>query len=412
MIRFSSSIHRRIFPIVLLAGGAASAACSTQVDIAASAASTGAGGATSSGIAATSTASASTSSSSSSSGVIGDLHCRPGEGAIVAGTSGTQTAVAVQIEGAWSQVPGAVPGHAFQSVAYVDVYRRLEVLWTEQSGGADHAHFVGTQDGVAFETHDVVAWHPHAAAPIFPVGPSILVGRDDQGTSLAYYDPDAFDWTPWQTTSFLPTAAAAAGSATLLVGVAPSHALCEVTLDATATWGPTHCHAELLVWTGGEIPAAPPHLAALPGGDVVAIYATSYIDLAAAIFHAGVWSTPLPLKLPEQSVSNAVTATADGDVLVGVVSTAGKLDVIRFSPVTGWGTSIAVATDVVIGQELAAAPGICGDDAIFAYASGSVDGTINVARVRGDAAATTTIATLPGDPLSQITLATRQADSL
>lgn len=84
---------------------------------------------------------------------------------------------------------------------------------------------------------------------------------------------------------------------------------------------------------------------------------------------------------------------------------------IRFSPATGWGASIAVAADVVIGQELAAAPGICGDDALFAYASGSVDGTINVARVRGDAAATTTLVTLPGDPLSQITLATRQGTS-
>jgi hypothetical protein len=417
MDSFTTSIRRRLAPCLLLAGAAGVAACSAQVDVAQSAGRTGAGGSTSSGLTATSTTSATTSSSVSSSGSggsggsIGPLTCLPGEGAIVVGNSNQHAVVAVQHQGTWSEIPTAVGGGVIETAAYVDVYHQLSVFWAESALGVYQAHFIRTIDGTTVEAHDVQGWHPLSHSPLYTVGSSILVGRDTLGeTSLAYFDPDAMDWIAWLSTPFNPTSAAAipALGATVLVGMGLGNVLCDVTLDSSIAWGPMQCHPELPVATGKEIASPPPQVVALSSGDALAVYFTSYVDLTAAVLHAGQWSAPVTTKLPDQSLSFAVTSTPSGDALAAVVFTSGNVAALRFSAAAGWGAPIAIDSGASTQQRLAGAPGICGDDAVFAYSAGGIDGEVRVARVRGDAAETTKVAKLVEDMPFQISLATRR----
>jgi hypothetical protein len=412
MNSFSTSTRGRLAPrLLLVLGAAGAAACSTQVDVAASAAATGAGGSTSSGPTTTSATSATTSSSvGSGGGGIGPLACPNGDGAIVVGSSNQQAVVAVQTKGTWSEIPSAIPGGAIETAAYINVYHQYGVLWTESVNGVDQAHFLDTNDGTSIETHDVVDWHPQSSAPLFNVGVSALVGSDAEGTSLAYYDSDAMDWTTWTSTPFKPTSAAvsSATGAVVLVGTALGNTLCDVTLDSTITWGPMKCHPELPVFLGNEIPVAAPQIVALAGADMVAVYHKSYLELTAVVLHEGQWSKPFDTTLPEQSLASAVTSTPAGDVLAAIVYTNGALGALRFSPKTGWGSSLPIDTGLPVTQRLAAAPGICGDDALIAYATGEIGGELRVARVRGDASATTTVAKLVADTSYRLSLATQR----
>lgn len=416
MHHFTTSIHRSHLALLVLAGAAGLAACSGQVDVpqSASGTSTGAGGSASSATSGpTSTSATSSSTGAGGSGSIGPLACLPGEAAIVVGTGYHHSALAVLSQGAWTGAPDVVPA-ATQTAAYVDVYNQLAVFWTEQSGGVDRAHFARTEDGASFDTHEVQGWHPKSNTPLFRAGDSTLVGSVAQGTSVAYYDPDAMDWYAWQSTStpFTVTSAATltTSGAVVLAGFGYEHDLCDVTLDAaTTTWGAAKCHPEIHVWLGNEIPTMPPQLVALPSGDAVAVYFTSYGDLTATVLQDGQWSSPVTTKLPDQSLSFAVTSTPAGDVIAGVVLTSGDLVALRFSPAAGWAAPIAVDTGASISLGFAAATGICGDDALFAYSAGESDGELRVARVRGDAAETTTIAKFVEDYPLSLSLATRRS---
>jgi hypothetical protein len=420
MRSFTTSIHRSLLAPLAFAGGLA--ACSGQVDVTPGAGGSGAGGSPSSTTTSASPTSASTSSSTGTGGSggssIGPLTCLPGEGAIVVGSSSYQSAVAVAVldQGTWTEAAGVVPTARY-TAAYVDVYNQLAVFWLEQKGVVDQAHFARTKDGTAFDFHDVDGWHP-LSSPLFRANDSTLVGRDAQGTSLAYYDSDAMDWYAWQSAPLPFTVSSAATLATsgavVLVGFNNKQELCDVTLDAGAAWGAPSCHPELHVTTGQEIPSPPPQLVALPSGDAVAVYFTSYGDLTATVLHDGQWSAPITTTLPDHSLSFAVTSTPAGDVIAGVVLTLGDVAALRFSPAAGWAAPIAIDTytDTGIGfskfQEPAAATGICGDDALFAYLAGGIDGEVRVARVRGDAAETTKVAKFVEDIPVKLSLATRR----
>jgi hypothetical protein len=421
MRTLTPSIPRRVFPALALAGAAALAACDGQVELAESAGTSGSGGGasaattTATATATTATSTATTTSSSAgaggSGGSIEPLDCQPEDGAIVVGTSYQGSAIAVLSQGAWSKAAHVVPAAA-QIAAYVDVYHQLGVFWIEPGNGVDHAHFTRTKDGSAFEPHEVFGWQPSASAPLFRAGDHALVGADAEGTSVAHYDSDAMDWDVWgsQPVPFTVSSAATltTSSSTVLLGFDAKHDLCDLTIDAaTAAWGAAKCHPELHVATEQEIPSPPPQLVAFPNGDAVAVYFTSYVELTAAVLHAGKWSAPVTTTLPDQSLSFAVTSTPSGDVFAGLVLTSDEVVALRFSPAAGWTAPIAIDTGAHNVQRPAAATGICGDDALFAYSAGGIDGEIRVARVRGASSETTTVAHFVESMPSQISLATR-----
>lgn len=413
----TTSIHHLV-SLFLVAGVAGSvAACNGGVDIEQTSGGTGSGGSTSSGFTSTGSSPSSTStsnSSSSSAGGAGGMDspaCAPGEAAIViAGASeGSSSAVAVQSEGAW--LPEKLIDGGPQTVAYVDVNHRLAVAWVGFSPTGSEAHFTSTSDGTDFDLHDIPAWHPYVSSPLFSVDPAVLVGRDDQGTSLAHYDSGAMSWAPWLSTPFVPSSGAtveALGSkTTVLVGAGPNQELCDISLDLdSAAWGTVKCHPELPHVIGGELPL--PQVVALPNGDVVVVYPTSSVELSAVVLHQGQWSKPVPSSSSTAAASLAVTATPSGDVLAGVISTSGEVSSRRFSPGVGWSAPIQIDKNA-LATWISAAPGICGDDALFAYIMGAGGPAVRVARVRGDATETTPVAHLVESIPTGVSIATRRA---
>jgi hypothetical protein len=408
MRTFTTSTHRRFFPALLLAGLAAVAACSTQVETTPTSSGTGTGGTTSSSIAASTT----TSSSTGGSGSLGPLACAPGEGAIVVGSSYDQASVSVLNDGAWIEDATSFPAPQL-TAAYVDVYNRLGVFWTSHALDVESAHYLTTKDGASFDTHDVPTWAPPAYIPLFSIGTYGLAGRDNQGLTTARYDADAMNWYPWAATKFeaMSGAALATSPDIVFIGVNDSYELCDLTLIAGDSFGPTSCHPELKVWLGDDLPAPPPKLVALPDGDAVAIYATSFVDITAVVLHDGKWSSPVTAALPQFMYSFAAAVAPSGDVLVGMTGGASQLHAMRFSPGAGWGATILIADGAHIpAQDIAAAPGICGDDALFAYATDEANGEIRVARVRGSASATTKVGSLVNAVPTRLSLATRPSN--
>jgi hypothetical protein len=107
----------------------------------------------------------------------------------------------------------------------------------------------------------------------------------------------------------------------------------------------------------------------------------------------------------------ASAATPAGDVFAGLVATSGNVYALRFSPATGWAAPIAIDAGASPEQRPAAATGICGDDALFAYSAraSNGDGEVRVARVRGNATETTAVAKLVNEDVpNQMSLATRR----
>ncbi len=327
------------------------------------------------------------------------------------GTSYQGSAIAVLNQGAWGKAAHVVPG-AVQTAAYVDVDHQLNVFWVEAANGVSHAHFTRTKDGSAFDPHEVLGWQPSASAPLFRAGDYTLIGTDANGTSRAYYDSDAMDWHV-EDSKPLPFTVSSAATlsvfSTVLLGYNDQRDLCDLTIDTgtSPTWGDAKCHPELHVATAQEIPSPPPQLVAFPNGGAVAVYFTSYTELTAVVLHAGEWSAPVTTKLPDQSLSFAVTSTPSGDVFAGLVLTSEEVVALRFSPTAGWTAPITLDTGATTVQRPAAATGVCGDDALFAYSAGGIDGEIRVARVRGSSSETTTVAHFTESVPSQLSLATR-----
>ena len=341
--------------------------------------------------------------------VIGEPMCGTDEGAIVvAAAAGTGT-VAIQSAGSWTKdIP--VPGPPWRVATYVDVYHQLAALWIDPPGGRGdlHAHFMSTFDGSSFESHDVFGWAPLPTAPVLSPGGPYLVGGVAGGTSVAYFDPDASDWhAAAGTIAFDASSAALAPNGDLvLVGLGSSYELCEVSLVGFR-WGAVHCHPEMPVATGGEIPVTRPAIVALPDGDMVAIYYPSTTALAATTLHEGSWSVPVTTSSDAIGVSFAAAATPEGHVVAAVVSTAGDVSTIRYTREAGWGTPFAVDQGGLVQQELSAATGICGDDVLVAYSMASTE--VHVARVRGSTSETISVASPADVQPDRVSIATRRS---
>jgi hypothetical protein len=397
----SISIRRLLAPTLLLAGVAA---CTTPIVEPPVSGGPGEAHATSSG-------------GDGGGGPIAPAMCLPAEAIIVAAITPKQTAVAVQSAGTWREDVMPLPA-ARQAVAFLDESNLLDVLWIDRTYGIDHTHVAKTRYGTSFEAHPVL-WHPEATTRILGVTDPYLVDRDDFGAGVSAYfnselsNPLWADSTLLDATSF---AVRSGGKSMLFVGPGADGALCEHSLSlANDIWGQQLCHPEIRVGSDGHAPVAGPLIVALPDDDVVAVYfpAGTSSTLGATVLHdkdyLGHWSAPVTTTSPAIALSFAAVATPTGEVIVGVVSLLGEVSAIRFSPRQGWSAPIAIDAGASPGQRLAVAGGICGDDALIAYAAGGSDGEVRVARVRGDLAETTTVARLTDDMPRELSIATRSS---
>jgi hypothetical protein len=328
----------------------------------------------------------------------------------VASTGNEHGVVAVMHDGAWSKDSSVVSGPAY-ATTYVDAYHHLGVFWT---GTGWKSHFAATADGTTFDAHDVQGWEPYAGDPFAAVTTDVLLGADAGGTSLARFDPDAFDWYPYlsSTSAIRVTAAAPFGGTgeMLVVGLGPNQELCDVaTIDGA--WGEVHCRDDIhpAQAVGGEINVTLPQAATLPNGDVVVLYYHQQdqggVTLAATTLHAGAWSAPDLASGPNTGIAFAAAATTAGDVMVAIG--AGYAAALRYAPGKGW--SAPISLDAHAGYDVSVARGVCGDDALIAYVGGDTGHEVRLARVRGDVAEATTIADLGEDYPTHVSIATRPA---
>jgi hypothetical protein len=356
-------------------------------------------------------------------GATGASACLPDEGIIVVGGSPTQTTVVAQTAGRWR---GAIhfPGSK-QALAYLSPSNQLAVLWTDQTYGIDHAHFTRTSDGPefdtvegnSFETSEFTDWRPDVTSRILDVEGVYLVDRDQWGAGVSQLDLNTQTWRSLDSTLLDATSVAIkpADPSFMFVGPGEGGALCEYTRSVSANaWFPLTCHPEIPVAGGGDSPFTGPQAVALPKGDVVIVYlpARSPATLGATVVpngnHDRPWLAPEITASPAIGLSFAAAATPSGGVIVGVVSALGEVSMLRYQPKHGWSKPILIDTIAGPTQQIAAAPGICGDDAVIAYATPGPEGNLRVARVREHAVATMTVATFTGDAPLRLSVATRQ----
>ncbi|MDC0740633.1 hypothetical protein [Polyangium mundeleinium] len=382
------------------------AACGSEVETEA----TGAGGGGSASSGGTSVSSSSTGGSGGSGGLPAPT-CAPGEAAIVAAVGWQSGQVIVHHEGKWTTPSYPMQG-ADRMTTYVDVYGHLGVFWTETSTDSALSHFMVTGDGTKFDLYDVEGWFPLVPSPVLTVGVSLLMGNAGEGSSLAHFDPDAYDWYPYpKLAPFELTSAVRTISegSVLGVGLSNLNELCDAQVfwSDGGGWTEPHCRADVKVFMGNEIPVAPPQAVVLPNDDVVVVYHESYARIAATRFHDGVWSAPESISLEIQSLEPAITATPGGDVIVALPSTSGALSALRYVPGVGWGELVTIDPTASSTVSIGAAPGICGDDALIAYAGGGIDGEVRVARLRGETAEVSTIGSFTEQAPKNIRMTTR-----
>ncbi|HVK69909.1 MAG TPA: hypothetical protein VM694_35865, partial [Polyangium sp.] len=374
----------------------------------------GGGGSASSASSGDTSVSSSSTGGSGGSGGSGGLPaptCAPGEAALVAAAGWQSGRVAVHHAGAWTKPAYPMQG-ADRMTTYVDVYGHLGVFWTETSTDSALSHFMVTSDGAKFDLYDVEGWFPLVPSPVVTVGVSLLLGNAGEGSSLAHFDPDAYDWYPYpKLAPFELTSAVRTYTegSVLGVGLGPQNALCDAQVFWAdgGGWTEPHCRDDIKVFMGNEIPVAPPQAVVLPNDDVVVVYHETYARIAATRLHDGVWSAPESIKLEIQSLEPAVTATPAGDVIVALPSTSGALSALRYVPGMGWGELVTIDKAASSTLPIGAAPGICGDDALIAYASEGIDPEVRVARIRGEMAEVTTVSSFTEEVPRQISIRTR-----
>jgi hypothetical protein len=352
-------------------------------------------------------------------GPIAPAACVGAEAMLVAATTPKQTVVAVQIAGTWLGGLTRLP-IARQAVAYLDLRNRLAVLWIDRTYAIEHTHSTATSQGTSFEAHDVFDWHPEATTRILGMTDPYLVDRDDSGAGVAFLLSSSAG-IPWANSTLLDATSFAVregiqsgGPSMLFVGPGAAGELCDHSIDLDdQIWRDPRCHPDILVASAEHAPVAGPLLVTLPNGDVVAVHfpagtsSTLGATLLAEEAYLSAWTVPVLTTTPAIGLSFAAAATPGGEVIVGVISALGDLAALRFSPSHGWGAPMAIDTGVPPGQRISVATGICGDDALIAYAVGGSDGEIRVARVRGKLTEATTIARLAGDRPSALSLVTR-----
>lgn len=345
----------------------------------------------------------------SGAGPIGPLACAPRANAIVAATSSGSTRATVMYDGTWTE-PTLTLAPAWRIATYVDVYEHLGVFWVGTDKDPPNAHFAATYDGTQTSVYDSTSWSPFPYGVLQAAGP-FMAGTVEGGTEVAYMDADAFDWYPLGGTSDLVATSAASPPGTgdvITVGIEDG-VLCDQQFISFETWGSKQCYFDTPVveLIAGEVPVSEPQVLALPDGRVVVVYYTPQSSLALAVAEReeGGWSTGVDTT----SVSPRFTAVAtpNSEVLVFTPMSDG-LHALRYSPSQRQWTGDFVIDSGADFSTLAAAPGVCNDDALVAYSTG-LDAEVRVVRVRGEQSETRTVFQFVESQPYQLSVTTRVA---
>lgn len=338
---------------------------------------------------------------------LGPFACAATAGAIVAASSQGSTRAAVMSAGSWTEPTLTLPA-AYRITSYVDVYQHLGVFWIGTDPDAPSAHFATTFDGTDTTMFDATSWSPLSYGVLQPAGP-FMVGSVEGGAQLAYMDADLFDWYPISGGSDLLASSAANPPGTgdvFTVGV-ENETLCDQQFISFETWGAKQCHGDrpVVEYWAGEVPVTPPQVIALPNGRVLAVHYTPQSSLALAVVERqdGGWAPRADTT--SVSVAFAAAATPDSELLVFTALSDG-LHALRYSPSEQrWTADLVIDTGADFSQ-LVAATGVCGDDALVAYATG-LDAEVRVVRVRGDQAETRSLFSFVESQPYQLSVATR-----
>jgi hypothetical protein len=318
--------------------------------------------------------------------------------------------------GAWTAPhpidPASVVG------AYLDQSHELGAYWVDLSGDGRDTR---TEDGTTFDAVSApTTFTPGQGTSITllhdpsPGGRVWMVNPRSTLITLAYLDPMTADWVPFVGTGtpFVgDVGATIVGGYIVLAGPGQQGELCEISFDLTNdVWTTPHCDMTIPVASGQTaegVPITGPIAVGVPvlGGLLVVVYAVPGGGIS-AVERMGpapgsAWMPPWgPVTGPEVGVIFAAAAFPSGEtgmVEVGLISPYGDVSTMELRPAidpevpSGWWTTPMVVDHAAseLGP-IAVCPGICGDDALVAYAWEVPEGphTTRVARVRGGAAAT------------------------
>ena len=321
------------------------------------------------------------------------LKCAPGEGMIVAAGSDKRHVVAT-FESSWVPSGSREPGGDLE--AFVDESRTFGVLLFDK----DKTPLVERgKDAATLQTTLVQSWFPR---PWLISAPSIkgarFFGTLPNGVgSVARFDvasldvveqavvPANMEWTGLTVDS---------SGAPAVVGLGAG-ALCTAQAGAEGPFSAPLCRPSVVPDNLPDypIPYTRPQIVTLTNGDKVIIF-FSEKKLSATTLHEGVWSEPVPVASSASSYAFAATSSSSsGDVVVALTGD-GDDSFLRFAPTTGWSGPFPLFNGMNTGFYgiVAAATGVCGDDAVFALMTYDIDPggppRVTLSHVRGTVATT------------------------
>ena len=338
--------------------------------------------------------------------VLGPSSCGKGD-ALVAVADDQHVVAAFQRSGTWTPSSTIADGAAGVTT-FEDAQGGLGVFYVSEGGSG----YRQTSDGVTFTPslgnptcEDDRCFAPVADSALVSLSPFTMLGTirvDGEVPTwvIASFDPDGKNWTRSATLDIHEPGLSVAATSTTSQQAIAWRGTDGRLVDRIATngvWADAHTHEDAMVLRGGEIPVTQVSLAA-DHDEIAAIYLTATASsraLAATTRHGETWSAPALLALPSAPLHFAATSTPTGDVVVAAIGGDGRLLVLRYARSTGWAQPLVIGNaDLSAEAAVAAAPGLCDDDALVAYTSES--GEVRTVRVRGgQVSAPVAVAKLP-----------------
>jgi hypothetical protein len=330
---------------------------------------------------------------------------------MILAAAGERTLVVAGVRGLWSPAQTAATTRARNVAAFVGP-GGFGLYWVNAESVGLHA----TMAGASLAPPSSVPWAPAGPANIAwatarQVGASATTLVANRGDRLTAARLDALGgWSfvdsPEPLALARPSAAQAATGEVIVAAAGIDRVLVDLTPTATG-WSVGRRHEDVRVHRDTEIETSGPAVVAQDDGDITIFYLASNTSLAAITRRGNAWSAPVTASI-DSSLTFVATAARTAGAIVGVRTLSGTLLALSYSSATGFGAPI-VLDEAGYGEPdaLAAAPGFCGDEALFAYGSGA---DLRFARVNpGFASVTGVLATAgTGANVTRVALVTKE----